>query len=103
MRNACQEENREYDRRRSFLRGQGMTELAEAEIEWINKAKRLLKAELKRADVSYEELAKRLTTMGLAETTSSVTNKLSRGSFPATFLLATLKAIGRQNLSLEDV
>jgi hypothetical protein len=80
-----------------------MNALAEAELEWINRVKRLLKAELKRADVGYEELARRLTEMGLSETTSSVTNKLSRGSFPATFLLATLKAIGKQNLSLEDV
>ncbi len=80
-----------------------MAGIIETELEWINRAKRLLKAELKRADVSYEELAKRLTEMGLPETTSSVTNKLSRGSFPATFLLATLKAIGKQNLSIEDI
>jgi hypothetical protein len=77
--------------------------LAKAELEWINRTKRLLKAELKRADIGYEELAKRLTEMGLSETASSVTNKLSRGSFPATFLLATLKAIGKQNLNLEEV
>jgi hypothetical protein len=80
-----------------------MNSLAKAELEWINRTKRLLKAELKRADIGYEELAKRLTEMGLPETTSSVTNKLSRGSFQATFLLATLKAIGKQNLSLEEV
>jgi hypothetical protein len=80
-----------------------MNSLAQAELEWINRTKRLLKAELKRADIGYEELARRLTEMGLPETTSSVTNKLSRGSFQATFLLATLKAIGKQNLNLEEV
>jgi hypothetical protein len=80
-----------------------MASIAQAELEWVNRTKRLLKAELKRADIGYEELAKRLTEMGLPETTSSVTNKLSRGSFPATFFIATLKAIGKQNLSLEDV
>lgn len=87
----------------SSFREDRMAGIIETELEWINRAKRLLKAELKRADVSYEELAKRLTEMGLPETTSSVTNKLSRGSFPATFLLATLKAIGKQNLSIEDI
>jgi hypothetical protein len=33
----------------------------------------------------------------------SVANKLSRGTFPATFLLAVMKAIGRQNLDIDDV
>jgi len=40
--------------------------------------------------------------MGFPETGCSVTNKLSRGSFPETFLFGTLKTIEKQNLSLED-
>jgi hypothetical protein len=84
------------------IREARMTTLASAELEWLNRAKRLLKAELKRADVGYEELARRLSEMGLKETTASVANKISRGSFPATFMLAALKAIGKQHLSLED-
>jgi hypothetical protein len=73
------------------------------EREWAGRAKRFLKAELKRADVTYEELARRLREHGLEETESSVSNKLSRGTFPATFFLATMKAIGRENVSLVDV
>ncbi len=75
----------------------------EKEREWADRAKRFLKAELKRADVSYLQLAERLREHGLEETEASIANKLSRGTFPATFLLAALKAIGKQSLSLEEV
>jgi hypothetical protein len=51
--------------------------------DWSERTKRFLKAELKRADVSYEELAARLSEMGLQETRASVSNKISRGGFPA--------------------
>jgi hypothetical protein len=70
--------------------------------EWANHAKRHLKAELKRADVGYAELARRLTEMGLSETEGSVTVKINRGAFPAWFLFAVLKVIGARVLRLED-
>jgi Domain of unknown function (DUF6471) len=56
-----------------------------------------------RADVGYRELAERLKKCGLKETEASIANKISRGTFPATFLLASLKAIEAPNLRLEDV
>src|SRR5580692_2163633 len=52
---------------------------------WEDRASRFLKAELKRADVTYEELAVRLKRHGLAETKASIAAKLGRGTFPATF------------------
>jgi Domain of unknown function (DUF6471) len=70
---------------------------------WEDRAKRFLKAELKRADVSYKELAERLSKHGLEETEASVASKLSRGTFAATFFLATLTALGRKEISLEDI
>jgi hypothetical protein len=74
-----------------------------AEIEGVERVKRYLKAELKRADMTYEELAKRLRQAGLDETTVSVTNKLSRGTFPATFLIAAAKAIGLEEIRVKDL
>jgi hypothetical protein len=71
------------------------------EREWTDRAKRLMKAELKRADVTYEELARRLSEMGFRETKASVASKLSRGAFPTSFFLASMKAIGRQTVSLD--
>lgn len=70
--------------------------------EWANHAKRHLKAELKRADVGYAELARRLTEMGLPESEGSVTVKINRGAFPAWFLFAVMRAIGARILRLED-
>ena len=70
---------------------------------WEDRAKRFLKAELKRADVSYRELAKQLEKHGFKETEASVASKLSRGTFAATFFLASLIAIGRTTVNLDDV
>jgi hypothetical protein len=67
------------------------------------RARRFLKAELKRADVTYEELAIRLKKHGLAETEASIANKLQRGTFQATFFLATLAALELEGIRLEDL
>jgi hypothetical protein len=70
---------------------------------WEDRARRFLKAELARAEIGYRELAERLGKQGLRETEASIANKISRGSFPATFLLASLKAIDRDQVSLQDI
>jgi hypothetical protein len=77
--------------------------IATKEREWANRARRFVKVELKRAEVSYAELARRLKEHGLEETEASITAKLNRGTFAATFFLATIKAIGRQTVNLEEV
>jgi hypothetical protein len=77
--------------------------LAATEKELADKATRFLKAELKRAGVTYAELARRLDEHGLKETEASITNKLSRGTLTATFLLATLAALGMDGVRLEDL
>ena len=76
--------------------------MAGSSDKWADHAKRHLKAELKRADVGYVELAKRLTEMGLPETEGSVTVKINRGAFPAWFLFAVMRAIGAHTLRVED-
>src|SRR5438309_155104 len=75
----------------------------ETEREWTERSKRFVKAELKRADVTYEELAGRLREMGLEETKVSIASKLSRGGFGATFFIAVMRAIGRENVNLGDL
>jgi hypothetical protein len=73
------------------------------EREWADRAKRFVKAELKRAEITYAELAERLKEHGLEETEASITAKLNRGTFAATFFLATMKAIGRESVNLGDL
>jgi len=77
--------------------------LAKSEPELAERASRFLKAELKRANVTYEELAKRLKKHGLDETRDSVAAKLKRGTFAATFLLACLAALELDGIRLEDI
>ena len=76
---------------------------AKSEKEWAERVARYLKAELKRADVTYEELALRLQEYGFDETKASITNKLARATLSAHFLLASLAAIGRYSLHIEDI
>jgi hypothetical protein len=58
----------------------------------------------KRANVTYAELAKRLEAHGVkGETENSIKSKLKRGTFAATFLLATLAALELEGVRLEDL
>jgi Domain of unknown function (DUF6471) len=70
---------------------------------WEDRARLFLKAEIKRADVTYEEVAKRLKSHGHTENAASIANKLARGTFSATFFLAVLVAIGAEVVKLEDI
>ena len=62
--------------------------------DWEDQAKGLLKAELKRRNVSYAQLVDKLAEIGVHESEPNVRNKLSRGKFTAVFLLQCLEAIG---------
>lgn len=77
--------------------------LTEREKEWGMKASQFIKAELKKADIGYKELAERLNKHGLEETETSITGKLARGTFAASFFLACLTVLERHELKLEDI
>lgn len=77
--------------------------LTAREKEWAGKASRFLKAELKRAGIGYKELADRLKAHGLEETEAGIASKLSRGTFPATFLLACLAVLELEGMQLTDL
>jgi hypothetical protein len=78
--------------------------LAKSEQELAERASRFLKVELKRANVTYEELAQRLKKHGLSgETQDSIKAKLKRGTFSATFFLACLAAMELEGIALEEI
>ena len=77
--------------------------LATTEKELASKTASFLKAELKRAGVTYAELARRLEGHGLKETESSIANKLSRATISATLLLATLASLEMEGVRLENL
>jgi len=70
--------------------------------DWAEQAKNVLKAELKRRNVGYRELAEKLTAAGSPETERNIANKISRGGFTAAFFIQCLSVIGCTTLRLED-
>ena len=77
--------------------------IATSEKELAGRTARFLKAEMKRAGVTYAELATRLKDHGLEETEASITSKLARGTFAATFMLAVLAALEIEVMRLADL
>jgi hypothetical protein len=76
---------------------------AKTEEEWGQRAAAHLKAEMKKAEVTYAEMIKRLKKHGFRETEASLTMKLKRASFSASFFLASLAAIGKTGVNLDEV
>jgi SOS response regulatory protein OraA/RecX len=75
-----------------------------SEEEWAERAAAFLKHKLRETEVTYAELANRLKKHGFkAETEASVTNKLKRGTFPATWFLAVLAALEQDGVALEEI
>jgi len=70
---------------------------------WEDRARLFLKAEIKRANITYEELATRLKPHGVTENAASIANKLARGTFAAAFFLACLAALELDGVRLEDI
>jgi hypothetical protein len=83
---------------------EGAMAFAKPEAERAEKASQHLKAELKRAGITYAGLANLLKKHGLRdETKARVSSKLASGTFTATFFQASLVAIGCEATTLEDI
>ena len=61
--------------------------------DWEKMAGNLLKAELKRAGVTYGQLVEKLAAIGVDDKEVNIRNKLARGKFSAAFLIQCLTAI----------
>ncbi len=72
-----------------------------ADGEWHARVKGILKAELKRRNMGYRELAEKLAPLGVRESERNIANKISRGGFSAVFFVQCLYAIGAKDLRLE--
>ena len=69
--------------------------------EWEGRVKGLLKAELKRRNVTYAELVGKLADIGVMDSEPNIRNKISRGKFTAVFLVQCLTAIGVDMVRLD--
>lgn len=71
------------------------------EKDWEDRVKGLLKAELKRRNVTYAELVDKLADVGVMDSEPNIRNKISRGKFTAVFLVQCLTAIGVSSVNLD--
>lgn len=72
-------------------------------MDWNKVASGILKAELKRRNITYEQLVTLLNTINVHETHASILSKMSRGAFQFSFFLQCAAAIGMTNLRLDDL
>ena len=70
--------------------------------DWKTQAKQLIRAELKRRDLSYADLARRMEAIGLKVNDRTLANKITTGAFSAVFFLQCMDAIGVKNLQLDS-
>ncbi len=70
--------------------------------QWEDRAKGLLKGEIKRRNLTYAQLVEKLNAIGIKEEEHNLRNKIARGKFTAVFLLQCLEAIGAQSVRLDD-
>ena len=75
-----------------------------SEEEWGERAAAFLKHKLRECEVTYAELASLLKKHGFkGETEASITMRLKRGTFPATWFLAVLAALDLDGVALEEI
>lgn len=70
--------------------------------DWQARVKGLLKAELKRRDLSYRDLAEHLAAIGVKDEERNISNKIGRGRFTAVFFVQCMEAIGCKVIHLDD-
>ena len=70
--------------------------------DWQARVKGILKAELKRRNLSYADLAEKLGAVGVKDNERNISNKIARGSFTAVFFVQCMEAIGCRTIHLDD-
>jgi hypothetical protein len=76
--------------------------MARKSIDWQSTVKGILKAELKRRELSHADLAESLAKLGVKTNRRNVTNKIGRGNFTAVFFMQCMLAIGCCTIHLKN-
>lgn len=72
-----------------------------SKVDWNKNSSNLLKAELAKLGISYEELAERLKAIDVQETYQSIAAKINRGTFSFAFFMQCMKALEKTKISLD--
>ena len=70
--------------------------------EWNKGAMNLLKVELVRAGIGYDELIKRLDAIGVQESYKGLAAKINRGTFSLIFFMQCMKALDVKSVRLSE-
>jgi hypothetical protein len=68
--------------------------------EWVRLVKGILRAEMARRGMTYEQLAEKLAEIGVHDSAVNIRNKVARGGFTAVFFVQCLRAMGCQMVRL---
>lgn len=68
--------------------------------EWTRLVKGILRAEMARRGMTYDQLAEKLAEIGVRENAANIRNKVARGGFTAVFFVQCLRAMGCQTVRL---
>jgi 3-mercaptopyruvate sulfurtransferase SseA len=73
------------------------------EIDFKKEASKIIKIELTKQDLDYEQLAQKMNDIGIDETKANIANKLHRGTFNFAYALQVFKALGLKKINLQDL
>lgn len=71
-------------------------------IQWPKIVSKILRTEMAKRGISYEELVIKLETIGVLIQVGDLRGRVSRGTFSATLFIQCLRALGVKNLLIED-
>jgi hypothetical protein len=68
---------------------------------WVNRVKGILRAEMARRGMTYEQLSERLAELGVKDSAVNIRNKVARGGFSAVFFVQCLHAMEVREIRLD--
>jgi hypothetical protein len=71
-----------------------------AQDDWSREATNLLKAELARSGIGYDQLIDKLKVIGVDESYKGIAAKINRGTFSFVFFMQCMRAMGKNQISL---
>lgn len=72
-------------------------------VDWNNKVRRFIRAEMVKRGVTYGDLADKLHELGCDYSKASIETKVFRGSFSASFFMQCLAALNCEELSIKEI
>lgn len=74
--------------------------MSKSEDRHVNLVKGILRAEMTRRQMTYDQLSEKLAEIGIKDSAVNLRNKIARGGFSAVFFVQCLEAIGVKEVRL---